>query len=154
MASQHVQYSRPSPKRRRVGEDGDFFAGSSVSVAASPNCLHAPPLLAIEPCSIKRLEDHVSFLQSEIEEYQDLINMKKAEINHAELRIEYLKLSIPKYNTTESTTCGSNLVLSKEYLIKTFTDSIASNICPEDFLGGSSIQSNLEEMKNDFVRMI
>ena len=51
--------------------------------------------LSIEPCSIQHLEDHVSLMQSEIDEYQELLNSKIAQVEHARERIEYLK-SIPR----------------------------------------------------------
>ena len=120
----------------------------TINSPAYHQLIHTPT--SIEPCSMNQMQHHISLLQSEIEEYQELIEMKMNDMEHTIVRMEYLK-SVP--NST--TNCGgSDLLVSKEYLIKTITESIDSKFGPGDFLGSSSIQNTLEEMKYDIVGKI
>lgn len=49
------------------------------------------PPLDIEPCSIKRLTEHIDLLQGEVDEYQELIKARLQEMEQTRGRIEYLR---------------------------------------------------------------
>ena len=47
--------------------------------------------LPMEPCSLKRIKDHISTLKSEASEYQQLLTNKLLQVQHAEGRFEIIK---------------------------------------------------------------
>lgn len=105
---------------------------------------HKP--LPMEPCSIHQLESHVSLLQSEVDEYQELINIKTAEIERANARIEYLK----------SISTKSNILISefKQDLRDVISKTFDAKIEAMSTLDKRTLQSSLKGMKEELIGKI
>ena len=60
---------------------------------AAPVTAEAAIPLSIEPCTISKMESHITQLETQLQQLQQSIQSKSAEINHAKRRINYIRKS-------------------------------------------------------------
>ena len=63
--------------------------------------------LSIEPCTLSKMEEHITQLETQLHQLQRSIQRKSAEINHAKRRINYLRKSQIKNATIANNKDGT-----------------------------------------------
>ena len=82
--------------------DNSANTDTSVVVPAVVPAAAAAIPLSIEPCSLSTMEEHIIQLEAQLQQLQQSIQSKSAEIYHAKRRINYIRKSQIKNASSNS----------------------------------------------------
>ena len=74
---------------------------------AAPVAVEASIPLSIEPCTLSTMEEHITQLGTQLQQLQQSIQSKSAEINHAKRRMNYIRKSQIKNATIANNKDGT-----------------------------------------------
>ena len=90
-----------------MSNNTDNIETAVVVPAAAPVTAEASIPLSIEPCTISKMEEHITQLETQLHQLQQTIQSKSAEINHAKRRVNYIRKSQIKNATTANNKDGT-----------------------------------------------
>jgi len=90
-----------------MSNNTDNIESAVVVPAAAPVTAEASIPLSIEPCTISKMEEHITQLETQLQQLQQSIQSKSAEINHAKRRINYIRKSQIKNATIANNKDGT-----------------------------------------------
>jgi len=76
-----------------MSNNSDNIENTVAVPAAAPVTAEASIPLSIEPCTLSKMEEHITQLETQLHQLQQSIQSKTAEINHAKRRINYIRKS-------------------------------------------------------------